>query len=225
MKDKSIPLRQRKAAQTRLTLLEALLSRLDERSLAEISVKELCAEVPCSEPTFFNHFESKEQLLVFFIQLWSVEMAWRGKYKLNLEHPLEAIEEIFVQTARYTVSHPGIMCEILAFQARTRAPQITRKPTRADILLAHPDKEGIEELESENGGLDALLPPLLTAAVSQGLLPENTDIQAVFFALGSIFFGTAVLGRQAGLALIEPFYRQQLHWLWTALRAQSGEVA
>jgi AcrR family transcriptional regulator len=175
--------------------------------------------VPCSEPTFFNHFKSKEHLLVFFIQLWSVEMAWQAARLGTPEDPLEAIAQIFTQTARYTVANPGIMTEILAFQARSR---IKEPPplTQAEILLAHPDKSGIESFSASDGGLDALLPPLLGQAVGQGLLPAHTDIPAAFFALGSIFFGTVVLGRQSDLAYLEPMYQHQLRLLWAGLRAQ-----
>lgn len=216
-----LSLRQRKAAQTRIKLLEALLERLHERPLSEITVKELCGEVPCSVPTFFNHFESKEHLLIFFIQLWSVEMAWQAAHKGPVENPLDAIEQIFVQTARYTVANPGIMAEILAFQARSRLVEAPSELTQAEILLAHPDKSGIEAFRASEGGLDALLPPLLEEAVRRGLLPAQTDIPAAFFALGSIFFGTVVLGRQSDLAYLEPMYQHQLRLLWAGLRNQA----
>lgn len=65
-----IPLRERKLAQTRLALLE----ELEAKPLADVRARDLCERVGISEATFFNHFASKSELLLYFVLLWSVEM-------------------------------------------------------------------------------------------------------------------------------------------------------
>jgi hypothetical protein len=72
------PLRQRKYARTKLALMNAALERLKDKSLEEISVRELCEEAEVSEATFFNYFPSKTDLLVYFVQLWTIEAGWHA---------------------------------------------------------------------------------------------------------------------------------------------------
>src|SRR5215468_4484063 len=95
-----IPLRPRKQAQTRLTLLRAVLARLDgTRTLDDINVRELCDEAEISEASFFNYFPKKTDLLVHFIRLWSLDLAWRVQHELGQATARDAIEAILVATA------------------------------------------------------------------------------------------------------------------------------
>ena len=68
--------RDRKLAQTRLALLTALRERLAERPLEEINVRELAEAADVSEATFYNHFPTKTDLAIYFVQLWSVDTGW-----------------------------------------------------------------------------------------------------------------------------------------------------
>ncbi len=211
-------LRQRRAADTKVGLLEALLARVDERPLAAISVAELCAEVGVSVATFFNYFPSKEALLAYFVQLWSVQMAARIAAHPD-DDPLGAIEAMVQATAEQHVEHPGMMAEIVAFQARA-ALRPGRPLTDAELRRAFPGQPELLEAPRD-AGLEALVRPLLERAVTRGQLPANTSIPLVLGAVASIFFGTAVVGRQLPTerraTLIPELYRRQIRWLWVAV--------
>lgn len=209
--------REQKAAATRVGLLQAMLRRIDERPLSEIPVKELCAEVGVSNQTFFNYFETKQALVLFFLSLWSVDMAARIA-ALDQDDPLAAIEEFFVTTAELSEQNPGIMAEILAAQARFRFETPPPPPTDADLMLAFPDRPELLEAPRDLG-LQALIPPLIARAVALGQLPPHTDVGLAFMGVATIFFGAAVLRRQAPQIPIPVAYRLQLQRLWTALRA------
>ena len=78
VKLEEIPLRERKSARIKLALLDAALERMLKRPFAEITVKELCEAVEISEVTFFNYFHAKNELLRYYLRLWSVEVFWRA---------------------------------------------------------------------------------------------------------------------------------------------------
>ena len=213
----SRPLRERKFAKTKLGLLHAALEALEHRGLEEVSTRELCAAVSISQASFFNYFPRKEDLLTYFIQVWSLEMAWHGQRLAATLGGLGAIEEIFALTARETARHPTVMAEIVAWQVRhvaTPPPPLTV----SEKLLAHPTLDGVETLP-QDAGLQALFPPLLVQAVERGELPAGVDVRDVMAALATIFFGVPVLGRQANLNNLEGLYRRQLQLLWAGLRA------
>lgn len=216
-----IPLRQRKQAQTRQALLRAVVERLDgRRTLDEINVKELCREADISEASFFNYFPKKSDVLVYFVQVWSLGLAWRVRHELAGRSARAAIEAIFASTAREVREHPGVMAEILAHQARmAEVPRAADLPL-ADRVVAYPDRPGIEDVPGL--GLDGLLPPLIDRAVREGELPAAVDRRAAFLALTAIFFGVPLVLRRIDPALVEPAYRQQLDIVWTGLQQHAA---
>ena len=62
-----------------------------------MSIKEICEEVQISEGTFFNYFPKKNDILNYFIALWSIEVKFYIN-ELDQEKPLEAIENAFIFT-------------------------------------------------------------------------------------------------------------------------------
>lgn len=218
-----LPLRARKQARTRLALVDAALARLagptiaGTPSLDDLAVKELCAAAGISEASFFNYFPQKSDLLVYFVQLWSLELAGRV-HALPAGTPARAaIEDIFVATARQARERPRVMAELLAHQARLAAPPDVAELPLVDRLTAFPDRPELARLPSV--GLDGLLPPLLARAVAEGALPAHVDRQAAFLGLAALFVGIPTLVLRIDPALVEPAYRAQLALYWAGLAA------
>jgi len=219
-----LPLRERKQARTRIALVHAALARLQgELTLDDISVKDLCADAGISEASFFNYFPKKSDVLVYFVQLWSLELAWRVRHELAGVSAREAIEEIFAVTGRDVRDRPAVMGEIVAQQARwTRSPTLTAVPL-AERLAAFPDRRGIADVPAI--GLGGLLPPLIDRAVTQGELPATVDKRAALLALSAIFFGVPVALRAIDPALVERAYLQQIDVVWRGLQQPSPDPA
>ena len=74
---KDIPLQQRKQARTRLALLDATIELMREKSLANITVEEICREVEVSKGTFFRYFPRKVDLIFYYIRLRNIEVIWQ----------------------------------------------------------------------------------------------------------------------------------------------------
>jgi AcrR family transcriptional regulator len=213
-----LPLRQRKYARTKLGLLDATLTALAARSLEDVTVGELCEAVSISEASFFNYFPRKADLLVYYVQLWSLEMAWHSQAQSSGPGGLTGIEEIFARTGRRIAEHPGVMVEIIGEQVRMTDGPDFPEVTVAERLLAFPDLSGIETETAV--GVEELLPPLLYRAIETGELPRDTDRAAVLTALSAIFFGVPVVHRRTGAGEVEAAYRRQLLWLWAGLGAR-----
>lgn len=213
-----IPLRPRKLALTKVRLLHAAVARLDRASLDELQVKDLCRDSDISEASFFNYFPKKSDLLVYFVQLWTLDVAWHAL--LSQPRPAtsyEAIQRIFQVTGTQAAEHPGVMGEVLAAQARlTEAPPLV-EISLAERLAAFPGREGIETLEVR--GLDSLFPELLAQAAKRGELPKQTDVRGAFLGLAAIFFGVPIALRRLDPRAIPRAYLQQLATYWAGLRA------
>ena len=211
------PLRQRKLARTRLALLGAMTSQLETHSYEAVRVKDLCTAADISEASFFNYFERKEDLLVYFIQMWSLSVGWHAQRSLATDGALKAIEEVFSRTAADIAARPRVMAEVIAFQARMEATPTMRDPTLAERLGAFPDLEGIESLPAR--GLDAILPELLAAAIARGELPVDANVDTLFLNLAAVFFGTPVILGRRDPGAIGPAWKAQLHMILQAAGA------
>lgn len=218
MGDNTLPLRERKHAQTRIALLRAAMDTLESRPLSQLTVRELCDRALVSEATFFNYFRSKSDLLVYYSQLWGVEAAWRDRR--GGRSGLAGIDALFDFAARGMQEHPGLWGEVIAHQAQARNKVEPPALSRAERRAAFPDLDDIESVPEQ--GLQAVLMPHLEVAVRRGELPPNTILPAALALLVAIFFGVPLTLRAANLNGIGHLYRQALGTLWAGLRTRAG---
>jgi AcrR family transcriptional regulator len=212
------PLRQRKYARTKLALMNAAIERLKEKSLEEISVRELCEATEVSEATFFNYFPGKTDLLVYIVQLWTVEAGWHAQRALETGSALSGIEVLFEFTARWHAENPEVMAEIIAWQARRKGEVPLSDVTAVERITAFPGHDGIEKLAE--AGLDSILKGLIAKAVEQGELAEDTDIATVAPALAALFFGNPIVQRNMPQRSVAELYRSQLNLIWKGLKSR-----
>lgn len=212
--------RARRHAQTRLALLSAFQAGLAERPFEEIAIRDLASAADVSEATFYNHFPTKTDLALYFVQVWSVGVGWHAA-RADAHGPLAAIAAIFDATAEDLARAPRVIGEIIAVQARLGAARSPAPLTDVEKRLAFPERPGIEEIDEV--GLDGLLPPRIAAACASGALPACVDPDAALLALTSVFFGVPLILARRHPALIAPAYRQQLAIAWAGLAATAHE--
>ena len=210
-------LRERKFARTRLALAEVTTRHLNSAAFETLSVRSLCEHVQISEATFFNYFPKKDDLIAYLDKLWTLELSWYGSQAAAQHQGLAVIEALFRYTAIQVQKKPGLMGEIIAYEARDREHAPRPEITRAERMMAFPDLDGIEVIEVDN--LETLLKTALTQAIKQKELPENTLIPAAMVGLVSIFYGVPLAIQHSNPASIGPMYRQQLELLWAGLRS------
>lgn len=204
-----LPLRERKYASTKAALLQAVLSRLKDQTLESISVKEVCYQAEVSETTFFNYFPSKQAVILYLVQIWSISVAWEMQQAVAQggSH-VDAVCALFDLTAEQVVQTPGLMGEIVAWQSRNREEVVFTPLTPAEYALHYPDKAGIEQLEAR--GVDQLLSVQLQAAHQAGELMADCDLPALTLTLMAIFFVTPILLQQVPDVDLRATFRRQL---------------
>lgn len=221
-----IPLRERKYYQTRIRLARALREQLEQVSLDDLMVRDLCDRVEVSEATFFNYFPKKSDLLAYLSQLWSVELAWHGQQVLAEKTAsgdssgLAVVQTVFERAAQQFQIAPGAAGELIAWQARTRQRQAPEPLDISERRLAFPDQPGIETMANQS--LEQVLASALQRAIDQAELPRNVHLPTVMVGLVSIFYGVPLALRLSNPAGIGAMYRQQLTILWTGLRQVAG---
>lgn len=212
-------LRDRNRAKTRVALVEALVPRLSERELEDIPVRELCEAAEISQPTFFNYFPTKPDLLTHFVQLWSLRMGVVALQSAQLG-PLESIHAFYAASAEQVQEHPRVMLSLIAHQARWTQGTQTPPVELVERLLWLDDHPQAATVSDQ--GLGELLPLWITQAIQAGELPSDAPVMELTLAAASIFFGVPLLLAQSSPQAIGPMYRSQLETLWAGARARFG---
>jgi AcrR family transcriptional regulator len=207
----ALSLRERKAALTRLGLLDAMVRRLRKQTFDEITVKELCADVAVSEPTFFNHFNTKHELLVLYVQLWSVEM--KNAMEVPEATAFESLQRLFFLTAQASATFPRLMQEIVSYQVRHPITAATATPTKAELVQRFPSIGGVEHLGAFS--VRSLIRSALDRAVERRELPRSMELETAVSVLAALFFGVPALHVDAHFA--KEIFLSGLHSLWQSL--------
>ena len=213
-----LPLREKKFARVRLAVLSVVLQLMKERSLAEISVREICEAAQVAPATFFNYFPSKEDVLVYYMQLWSIPITLQCRAVAVQRTVLDAIITVFDYTAREMEQYPRLMFEIIAYIAHATEPPHPPSLTRAERLLAFPDLPGAEDVEPQS--IDELFTALLKQAVRAGELPSSRETEAMALLLKTIFYGVPLATRREGVHTIRSAYHEALEVLLKSWRTE-----
>jgi AcrR family transcriptional regulator len=201
----ALPLREMKFARVRLAILSAVVELTMDRALAEVSVREICEAAQVAPATFFNYFPSKEDVLVYYLRLWSIPLALQCREAAQEQSPLATLRALFNSTADEMERAPRLMFEIIAYIAHAHEPPRYPAITRAERLLAFPDLPGAEEIGPQS--IDELLTTLLHLAVGAGELPSSTPVESSALALKAIFYGVPLATRRDGVGEIGHGYR------------------
>ncbi|GAK48923.1 transcription activator, AraC family [Candidatus Moduliflexus flocculans] len=217
----TIPLRERKHAQTKIALAREFMERLKTKRLAEISVKEVCETIPISEVTFYNYFPEKTDIFIYLMQLWHTEILWKLAQWEKDKSNIEIIEAWFDFACLEITSYAGALNEVLSFVVQQQ--EITFSPMSvAEKILAFPDCDGIElfDVRGIHSKNDSMLKPYLEKAIKSGELPPQTDLEEVDRMLDTIFLGGMMTLYCNSEGVLRSTYQKMLRFLWQGLRAE-----
>lgn len=214
-----LSLRERKFARTKLALLESALERMKEKPLADITVRELCDDAEVSEATFFNYFQKKDDLLRYFIQLWTLEVSLVAEKTAGPKGGVAYVEAVFAHTAERIAENPRVMLEIIGHMALHGDPEQWEQELvpLSPAELAHAFPEDTPACAPEDCELDALFRGALERAVRAGELPKDANLDLAVSAVIAIFFGIPLWHTRIRPSSVGELYSAQLKTLWAGL--------
>lgn len=208
-------------ASNKQAILKALLERMQKEEFNEIKISDLCEQASISQASFYNYFPQKTDILLYYIQLWLVEMFWVNTVSRKLSG-LEAIERLFEDMAEVCISQPKLLTEIISLQVRTKKLNHLNSLSIADKQVAFPNYECVDKIVVED--LGALLLLNIQQAIRNEELPMNSDVTTLIVALSSIFFSVPILFSQGTLAEIKTAYKNQLNLIMHGAVTSSSQV-
>ncbi|TGM05044.1 TetR/AcrR family transcriptional regulator [Leptospira jelokensis] len=205
------PLKERKFARTRTNLTFGLLTLMESRPYDEIKIIELCKIAEISEPTFYNYFPEKDDLILHYIQIWSLFVTVFNEKQNSEGSGYGLLVSLFQYTARESKKNPRILLEIISFQARKKKKLQHQTLTDAEKTLLFPNHPEILSLKI--GGIEMLLEKAMNLAQLKKELPKDTNWKSLSLSIASCFFGIPILSFQLGENL-ETVWLETFHYIW-----------
>ena len=195
----SLSLREKKQATLKLKILDTFDEKLKTKALVDISVKEVAKELDISEMTFFNYFGSKKEVLIYFIELWSLEMQMHTE---GLE-PLEAIYRIFEETAIMIEKNSNLFMEIVASMALQGMAKKDISVGKAERILRFE-----KDVPYEVGGFFDIIVPLLSQIES-----SQDKLALVYLSLFNTCFAMPLAMKDPRFGSLKKRYFEQLDFI------------
>ena len=211
-------LREKKYAKTKIALASAFIERLKSTRFADISIKDVCANVEVSEGTFYNYFPSKADLASYFKTLTLLKIAWAVKKREKELRPLELIEYIFDLILK-DVEQPFLFYEIVSiFTAERVKPDKESALTEAEKSYAFPECHEIEKISVVT--LGDLFSQIIENGQKKGGLSKNIKTHDVVLALMAIVVGVPLVIEIEDFDKLKKLYRSQLSLIWKAVEVK-----
>lgn len=175
-------------AQTKLNILQAMLELIAHTNFKEMKIKDIVEKVEITEMTFFNYFQSKDDLLKYLMEIWSLDQT-----ALQLQDPLTgeaAIRRIFDSTARQIQDHPQVMVTLISYLASLYKETPPLGIEAAERYLRYPKLSDLYTMKLKDGN-EMLLQHL------QEMNPTANHMQ-ILLHLASCFYGDALVAHTSG---------------------------
>lgn len=130
-------LRERKAAATRLALVDALRRRLATTALADVGVDQLAEDANVSRMTFFNYFPAKDHAVDLLMAIW----LFRVEHAIARDRltGARAVERTFAMMGDEVAESPDRMRRIVGYFASRPSDRPLPVLGRAERALLEPD--------------------------------------------------------------------------------------
>ncbi|MES0491697.1 MAG: TetR/AcrR family transcriptional regulator [Leptospirales bacterium] len=197
-----------KYGRARLSVLRVFVDSIKDTNYEDIRIKDLCRTAEISEQSFYNYFPKKDDLFLYFISLWSVDVQLHA---YELTPGVKRIYSLFEYTAKRSDQNPNLLRQVVAYRAKneTDDSSLKMKPVslaekcilfgNADILKKLPD-QGIAPVLNSN----------LKYAKKNGEISPDSDTNALTLGLAAIFFGIPILTTNTGTSSLSENYRKAI---------------
>ena len=106
-------LRQYKAARLKLDILEQAVRLIGKKPYQDLHVADICKRVKVSKVTFFNYFNSKEELLMYWHRIWCFQRT--ADLHAKPKHGIAGLHFLFESLSEAAESNPGLVHAMIAY--------------------------------------------------------------------------------------------------------------
>ncbi len=183
-------LRERKAAELKIRLVDLLTEELQEKGFHQVSVEDLSEKALISKVTFYRYFPTKDALLWFHDSVWT----YRVKAECMLEglEGVKALRFLFREMARELDRNVNLFAYISGISSFLIEGAERVELTDAEKLVLHPDGSTLElEINYSTGHF---FRTHVKRAQEAGELRTDLPAETQALLFGALFSGSTLVG-------------------------------
>ncbi|MCW5898801.1 MAG: TetR family transcriptional regulator [Flavobacteriales bacterium] len=183
-------LRERKAAQLKIQLVDLLTEELQHRGFHEIGVEELCEKAMISKVTFFKYFPTKDALLWYHSTVW-IHCVKADCLLKGLEG-VAALRFLFQDMALHFNEHVNLFGYYFSVNSMQVSGEERPALSDAEKLALHPDGSTLGL--AINYSLGEFFRQHTQKARKAGDFRTDMTVEAQAILIGSVFQGSGLVG-------------------------------
>jgi AcrR family transcriptional regulator len=183
-------LRERKAAELKIRLVDLLTEELREKGFHEVSVEDLSDKALISKVTFYRYFPTKDALLWFHDSVWTYRV--KAECLLTGLEGVEALRFLFREMARELDRNVNLFAYLFGISSYLLEGKERVELTDAEKLVLHPDGSTLElEINYSTGHF---FRTHVERAREAGELRTDLPAETQALLFGALFSGSTMVG-------------------------------
>ncbi len=206
-------LRDKKAARTKLSILEQTIELIDNGSFRDLLVDDICEKAEISKVTLFKYFPKKEDILVYFMRMWLFKRT--VELKQDPKTGLGAIRYLFSVLADECNKYPGLILSLIGYISNLNTPPDPQEIKYEERKILYPDEKNLNEVRILE--IDQMFMNHLQEAAALGeIKAENVNSNTIQLLI-TIFYGSALTAHIA-MKEISSIYSANLEFILESLK-------
>jgi AcrR family transcriptional regulator len=190
-----LSLRERKAAKLKLLILTMAKEMLLKKDFNDIHVTAICKEANISKVTFFRYFPQKEDLLLYFMRVWSFEISI-SLQKQELKG-IKAVKYIYDRYGDLCERYNSMILHLIKYHAASSKVLKPISIKKAEKHMLFPNFEDIEQKEVL--AFDKLLEKYLLEAIFQTEITKSSNVNDMVSMLLTTTYGSILVAKMKQL--------------------------
>ncbi len=195
MLTEGLSLRERKAAKLKLLILNLAKDMLIEKNFNDIHVTDLCKEANISKVTFFRYFPQKEDLLLYFMRVWSFEISV-SLQRQDLKG-IKAVKYIYDRYGDLCERYNSMILHLIKYHAASSKVLKPISIKKAEKHLLFPNFEDVQRMEVL--AFDKLLEKYLLEAIFQTEITKSSNVNDMVSMLLTTTYGSILVAKMKQL--------------------------
>lgn len=178
--------RDNKTASVKISILQSTLNLIGKNSFEKVHVNDICEKVEISKVTFFKYFPQKEDILLYYLRVWSFDRA--VELSRDPKTGADGIRFLFNKVCQSYDNWPGMWLGAIGYFTKLDMPVKPFPLKSAERKLLYPDFENVENIEMRS--LDQLFENFLLEAIFHKEITRTSDVRQLVELLDTILYGT-----------------------------------
>ncbi|WKK80267.2 TetR/AcrR family transcriptional regulator [Marivirga arenosa] len=191
MANSEISLRERKSAKLKLLILSTAKTELQKSNFQDLHVTNLCEKVGISKVTFFRYFPQKEDLLLYFLRVWSFEISM--ELLSNETKGIKAVKYIFDRYGDLCENYSSVILHLIKYHAVSPTVLKPISIKKAEKYLLFPNHEGVQHMEVL--AFDKLLEKYILEAIFQTEITKSSNVSDMVSMLLTTTYGSILVAK------------------------------